>query len=94
VLSNALDKATADSLHQYHGVDGDANTVVRIGQAAVWTNGKPTCYEYDSDQEDGENIQVGVVSNIRTRRPPVKASSHDCKGHEEEEDHDSNNSMS
>lgn len=81
-----LDEASADNLQQYQGKNGDANAVVGVRQASFRPYGEPSEDEEYRRQENGEDQEVGVISDRIARVSRIESRVQDSYGDEEKKD--------
>lgn len=62
--------------------------MVWVCQAPLWADGEPAEDEDDGGQEDGEDLEVGMVSDGIARAFGVEAGVEDRYGNDEEENND------
>ena len=64
-----------------------------VGQASFRAYGKPAEDQHNSDQCDGQYLEIDVESESKSWVPVVEASNKNGRGNDKEEDEGSNDSM-
>jgi len=72
-----------NGLNQDERIDRNANTVMRIGKTSSGTNCKPTEYQDDCRQEDGDDLKPYVHPDRQEGVPSIESSNHYCCGNDE-----------
>lgn len=88
-----MDQGTTKELHQNKSVQSDAYAVVGIGQASLRSHGKPAEDQHNSDQGNSQDLEIDMESESKSGISVVEASDEDGRGHYEEKDEGSNNTV-
>lgn len=85
-LLDPVDETTAKELDEEEDEDGDADSVVRVCQAALGPDSEVAEDEDDYEEQAGYDLQAGVVSNCEAWATGMEPHDHDGRRNEQEED--------